>query len=114
MRISYDSEVDALYIRFLETTVTTHHVAEGIALDYAADGRIAGIEILDAPQTLRAIRKCFDVSCWRTWRWRDPLRPPGRNSRGKANPLAITVSCNIQFLTLPHPRLLSPKGAGGE
>jgi len=48
MTISYDSEVDALYIRFLETTVTSKHVAEGIAVDYAADGRMAGIEILDA------------------------------------------------------------------
>lgn len=48
MKITYDREVDALYIRFLETTVTTKHVAEGIAVDYAADGRIAGIEILDA------------------------------------------------------------------
>ncbi len=48
MRISCDSEVDALYIRFIETTVTTKHVAEGIAVDYAADGRIAGIEVLDA------------------------------------------------------------------
>jgi len=48
VRITYDAEVDALYIRFLETTVTTQHVAEGIAVDYAADGRIAGIEILDA------------------------------------------------------------------
>jgi uncharacterized protein YuzE len=48
MRISYDSEVDALYIRFIETTVTTKHVAEGIAVDYAADGRVAGIEVLDA------------------------------------------------------------------
>lgn len=47
MRITYDSEVDALYIRFLDTTVTTQHVAEGIAIDYAADDRIAGIEILD-------------------------------------------------------------------
>ena len=28
MRITYDSEVDALYIRFIETTVTTNHVAE--------------------------------------------------------------------------------------
>ncbi len=43
MRITYDSEVDALYIRFVETTVTTQHVAEGIAVDYAAHGRIAGI-----------------------------------------------------------------------
>ena len=48
MRITYDSEVDALYIRFIETKVTTEHVAEGIALDYDADGRLAGIEILDA------------------------------------------------------------------
>ncbi len=48
MRITYDPEVDALYIRFIETTVTTEHVAEGIAVDYAADRRIAGIEILDA------------------------------------------------------------------
>lgn len=48
MRITYDAEVDALYIRFLETTVTTERVAEGMAVDYAADGRIAEIEILDA------------------------------------------------------------------
>lgn len=53
MTISYDSEVDALYIGFIETTVTTKHVAEGIAVDYAADGRIAGIEILDARDRLR-------------------------------------------------------------
>jgi uncharacterized protein YuzE len=50
MRITYDPDVDALYIRFLETTVTTQHVAEGIAIDYTADGRVAGIEILDARQ----------------------------------------------------------------
>ena len=48
MKITYDAEVDALYIRFLDTTVTTEHVADGIAVDYAADHRIAGIEILDA------------------------------------------------------------------
>jgi uncharacterized protein YuzE len=48
VRITYDSEVDALYIRFIETTVTTKHVAEGIAVDYDAEGHIAGVEILDA------------------------------------------------------------------
>jgi len=48
MRITYDSDVDALFIRFLEGPVTTEHVAEGVAVDYAADGRIAAIEILDA------------------------------------------------------------------
>lgn len=53
MKITYDTEVDALYIRFIDTTVTTQHVAEGIAVDYAADGRIAGIEILDARKRFR-------------------------------------------------------------
>jgi YD repeat-containing protein len=61
MKITYDAEVDALYIQFLETTVTTEHLAEGIAADYDAEGRLAGIEILDAlkrfggPQTLRQV-----------------------------------------------------------
>lgn len=48
MKISYDSEVDVLYFQFLETTVTTKHLAEGIAADYDAQGRLAGIEVLDA------------------------------------------------------------------
>ena len=48
MRITYDSEVDVLYIRFIETTVTTERLTEGIAADYDAEGRLVGIEILDA------------------------------------------------------------------
>jgi len=48
MKITYDAEVDALSIIFRETTVTTKHLAEGIAADYDAEGRLAGIEILDA------------------------------------------------------------------
>ena len=52
MKISYDHEVDALYIRFKETSVTTKHLAEGIATDYDAEGRLAGIEILDAMKRL--------------------------------------------------------------
>lgn len=48
MKISYDPEVDVLYIQFLETTVSTQPLAEGIAVDYDQDGRLAGIEILDA------------------------------------------------------------------
>jgi len=52
MRITYDQEVDALYIRFKETTVTTKHLAEGIAADYDTDGYLAGIEILDAMKRL--------------------------------------------------------------
>ncbi|HEY5867189.1 MAG TPA: DUF2283 domain-containing protein [Candidatus Tectomicrobia bacterium] len=52
MKITYDREVDALHIRFKETTVTTEHLAEGIAADYDADGHLVGIEILDAMQRL--------------------------------------------------------------
>ncbi len=61
MKISYDSEVDVLYIQFLETTVSTQSLAEGIAADYDQEGRLAGIEILDAlkrfgdPNILRRI-----------------------------------------------------------
>lgn len=61
MKITYDAEVDALYIQFLEATVTTEHLAEGIAADYDVEGKLAGIEILDAlkrfgdPQVLRRV-----------------------------------------------------------
>lgn len=52
IKITCDREVDALYIRFKEATVTTKHLAEGIAADYDAEGRLAGIEILDAVKRL--------------------------------------------------------------
>jgi YD repeat-containing protein len=52
VKIIYDPKVDALSIIFRETTITTKHLAEGIAADYDAQGRLAGIEILDA-------LKCF-------------------------------------------------------
>ena len=48
MKISYDAEIDALSITFREVTVTTKHLAEGIAADYDSEGRLAGLEILDA------------------------------------------------------------------
>ena len=52
MKITYDREVDALYSRFKEPTVTTKHLAEGIAADYDSSGLLAGIEILDAMKRL--------------------------------------------------------------
>ena len=50
MKLSYDPDVDALRIVFRETTVTTKHLAEGIAADYDAAGRLAGLEVLNAVQ----------------------------------------------------------------
>jgi len=52
MKISYDEEVDALSISFSDATVTTRDLGDGIAADYDADGRLAGIEILDALKRL--------------------------------------------------------------
>lgn len=48
MKIIYDAAVDALSIRFLDSTVTTRHLAEGIAADYDGAGKLSGLEILDA------------------------------------------------------------------
>jgi uncharacterized protein YuzE len=52
MKITYDRDVDALYIQFKQTTVTTKQVAEGIAIDYDAEGGLAGIEILGAVRSV--------------------------------------------------------------
>jgi YD repeat-containing protein len=53
MKITYDAEVDVLYIQFVDANVTTEHLADGIAADYDESGRLAGIEILDALQRFR-------------------------------------------------------------
>jgi uncharacterized protein YuzE len=50
--ITYDQNVDALYIRFKEATGTTKHLGEGIAADFDVEGRLAGIEVLDAMKRL--------------------------------------------------------------
>jgi uncharacterized protein YuzE len=52
MRIAYDRQVDALYIRFVDESaqVTTQRLSEEVAVNYAPDGRIVGIEILDASE----------------------------------------------------------------
>ena len=49
-RLSYDPQVDAAYIRLEEGAfqVTTHQLNEDVAINYAPDGRIVGIEILSA------------------------------------------------------------------
>jgi uncharacterized protein YuzE len=52
MKITYDAEADALSIVFAETTVTTQHLADGIAADYDETGRLAGLEILDVRSRL--------------------------------------------------------------
>lgn len=50
MRITYDPSADALSIVFVEGTVTTKEIAEGIAAEYGEDGRLSGLEILDVAE----------------------------------------------------------------
>jgi len=55
MRISYDPEVDARSIVFLDTTVTTRELAEEISAEFDQHGHLAGIEILDAANRIGGI-----------------------------------------------------------
>jgi uncharacterized protein YuzE len=49
MKIYYDQEVDAAYLQLSEDTPTgVVEVSEGVNLDLTEDGRIVGIEILNA------------------------------------------------------------------
>ena len=54
MKISYDSDVDALYIRFTDkaTQVKTQRLTEDIAVNYGPTGDIVGIEMLSAHEHL--------------------------------------------------------------
>jgi uncharacterized protein YuzE len=49
MKISYDKEVDAAYLRLSEGRPSgVIEISEGVNLDVTEDGKIIGIEILDA------------------------------------------------------------------
>jgi uncharacterized protein YuzE len=55
MKIAYDAEVDAMSIIFSETSVTTRDLGEGIAAEFDDQGRLVGIEILDAAKRLGGV-----------------------------------------------------------
>jgi len=53
MKVRYDEEADALYIRLRKGEYyESDEIKEGFILDYDADGNIVGIEILDASSNL--------------------------------------------------------------
>ncbi|RYE30939.1 MAG: DUF2283 domain-containing protein [Hyphomicrobiales bacterium] len=50
MRSTYDPEVDAFYLYFGCSAVSESvEVRPGIVLDFDAEGRLLGIEVLDPP-----------------------------------------------------------------
>jgi uncharacterized protein YuzE len=49
MKLAYHSDTDSLYIDLAEQpSAESREVSEGIVLDYAADGRLVGIDIDNA------------------------------------------------------------------
>jgi YD repeat-containing protein len=49
MRVRVDQGADAVYLNLTDRLIRdSEEVAEGIVVDYDAEGRIVGIEILDA------------------------------------------------------------------
>ena len=54
-KLEYDAVADAAYIRFSTEPVSeSEEVAAGIVLDYDHDGRIVGLEVLNARANLPA------------------------------------------------------------
>lgn len=62
MKIEYDREVDALYIRIQEKEISkTKEVAEGINLDMNEEGKIIGLEIIGATERY-ALKDILNIS----------------------------------------------------
>lgn len=53
MKVLYDNDVDALYIKLGEETPEgVSEIAEGVNLDVTSGGKLVGIEILDASKRM--------------------------------------------------------------
>jgi len=54
MKIKYDPQADILYLELKDTTVTTKRISPDIAVDYDAQGAIAGLELIGAKNNILA------------------------------------------------------------
>ncbi|AZO00073.1 DUF2283 domain-containing protein [Mesorhizobium sp. M9A.F.Ca.ET.002.03.1.2] len=55
LKLEYDPEANAAYIRLSSEAIReSEEVSAGIVLDYDAEGRIVGMEVLDAREHLPA------------------------------------------------------------
>lgn len=61
MKIKYDPTGDIVYFEFRDATVTTKRVTEDIAIDYDAEGKVAGVEVLSGKKNIFARPKDFSV-----------------------------------------------------
>jgi uncharacterized protein YuzE len=52
MKVKYDQEVDILYIKMSDSKIVeSDEDKKGVIIDYAEDGSLVGIEILNASKT---------------------------------------------------------------
>lgn len=62
MKIEYDKEVDALYVRLQEKYVArTVEIEEGLNLDLDEEGKLIGLEVLDATRRY-SLADIFNIS----------------------------------------------------
>jgi len=62
MKIEYDGEIDALYIRLQEKYVAkTIEIEEGLNIDLDENGKLIGLEILDATERY-SLADVFNIS----------------------------------------------------
>ena len=62
MKIRYDKEADALYIDLIDLpSMESEEIAPGIIVDYSKDGRIVGIEVLNASQKLQEVSGLTEI-----------------------------------------------------
>ena len=53
MKLHYDTETDSLYIDLnAKPSVDSREIAEGLVVDFGADGRVVGIDIQHASQVM--------------------------------------------------------------
>ncbi|KYH33311.1 DUF2283 domain-containing protein [Neomoorella mulderi] len=53
MKFRYDPDADALYIRFNDSSIyETEEISQGVLLDIDAEGKLVGLEILNASKKL--------------------------------------------------------------
>ena len=80
MRIEYDSEIDALYIRMQEKYVDrTVEIEEGLNLDLDKKGKLIGLEVLDATERY-SLADIFNVSTQNLILENKMLKKVGRKS----------------------------------
>ena len=54
MKITYDKKVDAMYIELNEkkTSHKTRKITDDVLVDYSKDGKIVGVEVLEASKNI--------------------------------------------------------------